>query len=46
MHLRATGGQCAVRFHRSQHRNNSVYWTAVAGDESAGARNVDKKMTG
>lgn len=48
MHLRATGGQCADRFRLSQdaRRNNSFHWTAVAGDEPAGAGNVDKAMTG
>jgi len=46
VYLRATGRQCTVRFHLSQDRNNSVYWTAMAGGEPAGARNVEKRMTG
>jgi len=46
VHLKAKGGQCAVTFHLSQDRNISVYWTAEAGDEPAGARNVDKAMSG
>jgi len=46
VHLRTTGGQYTVRLHLSQDRKNSVYWTAVVGDEPACARNVDKAMTG
>jgi len=46
VHLRATGGLFTVTFLLSQDRNNSVYWTAVAGGEPAGARNVEKRMSG